>query len=599
MESLRNIAIVAHVDHGKTTLVSQLMEQTETGKRTDVSELDNNALEKERGITILAKNTAINWDGIKINLVDTPGHADFSGEVERILSMVDAVLVVVDSVEGPMPQTRYVTEMALANDLYPIVVVNKCDRPAARPFWVLDQTFDLFVQLGASDDQLDFPTIFCSAIEGYARLDPQDDNMNMDVLLNIIKDKVPAPIVKDGPLQMQISALDYSDYVGTIGIGKVLRGKVSRNTPVEVLNGTVKSRRAKINDVLGYSGLERVSISEAQSGDIIAITGISELKISDTICALDHPEPLQALKVEEPTITVTVDVSDSPFAGIEGKLITSRQIIERLEKEIIHNVALRIELSKDSTEVLVSGRGELHLSVLFETMRREGFAFCVGKPQAIIKNIDAVNHEPYERAVIDVAEEYKGKVMEQLGLRGGQLMDMSVDKSGENRLEYLISSRGLMGYRTEFLTATAGSGRINTRFESYQPMQSAKLVKRPNGVLISKETGKALAFSIFNLQNRGKMLIQPGEQIFEGMIIGIHSRDNDLVVNPLKGKQLTNIRAAGSDENIQLTPPKTFTLEQALEFIEDDEFVDVTPSAIRVRKKILKEVDRKKMKSTK
>ena len=504
MESLRNIAIVAHVDHGKTTLVSKLMEQTATGKRTDVSELDNNALEKERGITILAKNTAITWDGIKINLVDTPGHADFSGEVERILSMVDAVLVVVDSVEGPMPQTRYVTEMALANDLYPIVVVNKCDRPAARPFWVLDQTFDLFVQLGASDNQLDFPAIFCSAIEGYARLDPQDDDMNMDVLLDIIKDKVPAPFVKDGPLQMQISALDYSDYVGTIGIGKVLRGEVSRNTPVEVLNGTEKSRRAKINDVLGYSGLERVPISEAQSGDIIAITGISELKISDTICALDHPEPLQALKVEEPTITVTVDVSDSPFAGIEGKLITSRQIIERLEKEIVHNVALRIELSKDSTEVLVSGRGELHLSVLFETMRREGFAFCVGKPNAIIKNIEGVNHEPYERAVIDVAEEYKGKVMEQLGLRGGQLRDMSVDKSGENRLEYLISSRGLMGYRTEFLTATAGSGRINTRFESYQPMQSAKLVKRPNGVLISKETGKALAFSIFNLQNRGK-----------------------------------------------------------------------------------------------
>ena len=599
MNSLRNIAIVAHVDHGKTTLVSRLMEQTETGKTTDTIQLDNNALEKERGITILAKNTSINWDDTKINLVDTPGHADFSGEVERILSMVDAVLVVVDSVEGPMPQTRYVTEMALSNNLYPIVVVNKCDRPTARPFWVLDQTFELFMQLGANDTQLDFPSIFCSATEGYARFDPNDKNENMDILLDTIKQKVPAPISKDGPFQMQISALDYSDYVGTIGIGKVIRGKVTRNIAVEVLSGKKKSKRAKINDILSYSGLERVLISEAQSGDIIAVTGISDLKISDTICALNHPEPLQPLKVEEPTITVTVDISDSPFAAVEGTSITSRQIIERLEKEIIHNVALRIELSPDTTQVLVSGRGELHLSVLFETMRREGFAFCVGKPQAIVKNVNGIEHEPYERVIIDVAEEHKGKVMEQMGNRGGHLKDISVGKSGENRLDYLIPSRSLMGYRTEFLTATAGSGRINTRFESYQPTQSSKLIKRSNGVLISKETGKALAFSIFNLQNRGKILISPGEKIFEGMIIGIHSRDNDLVVNPLKGKQLTNVRAVGSDENIQLIPPITFTLEQALEFIEEDELVDVAPHAIRVRKKILRETDRKKNRSSK
>ena len=596
VEDLRNIAIVAHVDHGKTTLVSELLWQS--GFQSDEKSthlLDSNALEKERGITILAKNTALAWKGVKINMVDTPGHADFSGEIERILSMVDSVLVLVDAVEGPMPQTRFVTEMALSNGLSPIVVINKCDRPAARPSWVLDKTFDLFEQLGATDSQLDFPTVYCSATEGYARLDPLHKNEDMTCLLDGILENVSPPHVEEGPFQMQISALDHSDYVGTIGIGKVVRGELEKGTRVEVLSFDGKSRSSKVNEIFGYEGLNRVPIDKALTGDIVAITGLTQLKISDTVCDMNFPERLPGLKVEEPTITVSMDVSDSPFASVEGDFVTSRQILERLQREVVHNVALRMTTVSDSSAILVSGRGELHLSVLFETMRREGYSFCVGRPQAIVRTIDGEASEPYEVLVADVPQEFQGRVMEQLGNRGGRVQDIGTSGSGDCRLEYLIPSRGLIGYRTEFMTSTSGQGRLNARFEKYGPIEKLRRKNRNNGVLVSKENGKCSAFALFNLQERGKIIVMPGAEIFEGMIVGIHSRDNDLVVNPIKGKQLTNIRAASSDENIVLTPPIEFTLEQALEFIEDDELVDVTPKAIRLRKKILRESDRKRL----
>ncbi len=595
IDNLRNIAIVAHVDHGKTTLVSELLWQSGILRRQHSTHLlDNNALEKERGITIIAKNTALVWKNIKINLVDTPGHADFSGEVERILSMVDSVLVLVDAVEGPMPQTRFVTEMALSNGLAPIVIINKCDRAASRTSWVLDRTFDLFEQLGATDRQLDFPTVYCSAIEGYARKDPSDNDRNMDFLFNTIVEKVRPPITKTGPFQMQISALDHSEYVGTIGIGKVVRGGLEKGGQVEILGTDGSPRKGKINQIFGYHGLERIPINSAMSGDIVAIAGISDLQISDTVCLADHAERLAVLRVEDPTITVSLDISDSPFASLEGDFVTSRQLLERLKSEIVHNVALRISVFPESSGILVSGRGELHLSVLFETMRREGYSFCVGRPVPIVRTIDGIESEPFELAVIDIPQEYQGRVMEQLGSRGGRLQDIGASGNGDCRLEYLIPSRGLIGYRTEFLTATSGRGRLSSSFEGYEPLGNLTKKIRNNGVLISKENGKCSAFSIFNLQSRGKIMVSPGEEVFEGMIVGIHSRENDLVVNPTKGKQLTNIRAASSDENIVLTPRTELTLEQALEFIEEDELVDVTPAAIRLRKKILKESERKK-----
>ena len=595
IDNLRNIAIVAHVDHGKTTLVSELLWQSGILRRQHSTHLlDNNALEKERGITIIAKNTALVWKNIKINLVDTPGHADFSGEVERILSMVDSVLVLVDAVEGPMPQTRFVTEMALSNGLAPIVIINKCDRAASRTSWVLDRTFDLFEQLGATDRQLDFPTVYCSAIEGYARKDPSDNDRNMDFLFNTIVEKVRPPIAKTGPFQMQISALDHSDYVGTIGIGKVVRGGLEKGGRVEILGTDGSPRKGKINEIFGYHGLERIPIDSAMSGDIVAITGISDLQISDTVCLADHAERLAVLRVEDPTITVSLDISDSPFASLEGDFVTSRQLLERLKSEIVHNVALRISVFPEASGILVSGRGELHLSVLFETMRREGYSFCVGRPVPIVRTMDGIKSEPFELAVIDIPQEYQGRVMEQLGSRGGRLQDIGASGNGDCRLEYLIPSRGLIGYRTEFLTATSGRGRLSSSFEGYEPLGNLTKTIRNNGVLISKENGKCSAFSIFNLQSRGKMMVNPGEEVFEGMIVGIHSRENDLVVNPTKGKQLTNIRAASSDENIVLTPRTELTLEQALELIEEDELVDVTPAAIRLRKKILKESERKK-----
>lgn len=598
IDKLRNIAIIAHVDHGKTTLVDKLLQQSGTlGSVSDTPErvMDSNDLEKERGITILAKNTALNWRDYRINIVDTPGHADFGGEVERVLSMVDSVLLLVDAVDGPMPQTRFVTQKAFNLGLRPIVVINKIDRPSARPDWVLNQTFDLFDRLGATDDQLDFPVVYASALKGYAGLDAAIRSGDMTPLFETIINKVPPPDVDpDGPFQMQISSLDYNSYVGVIGIGRIKRGRIKTNTPVIIVDRDNKRRNGRVLQILGFNGLERIEVPMAEAGDIIAFTGIDNLDISDTLCDPDKVEALPPLTVDEPTVSMTFQVNNSPFAGRDGKYITSRQIRERLHQELKHNVALRVEDTGDPDKFKVSGRGELHLSILIENMRREGYELGVSRPEVIIKETGGKRMEPYESLTVDVEEKHQGVVMEKLGMRGGDLKNIVPDGMGRVRLDYMIPSRGLIGFRTEFLTATQGTGLLYHVFDHYGPLKPGIYGQRINGVLISNGNGKALAYAIFNLQERGRMFIGHGDEIYEGMIVGIHSRDNDLVVNPLKAKQLTNIRAAGSDENILLTPPIRMSLEQALEFIDDDELVEVTPLHIHLRKKLLKEHERKR-----
>lgn len=597
-EKLRNIAIIAHVDHGKTTLVDKLLQQTSSvSKKVTNTEriMDSNDLERERGITILAKNTAIKWQDYRINIVDTPGHADFGGEVERILSMVDSVLLLVDAVDGPMPQTRFVTQKAFARGLHPIVVINKVDRPGARPDWVMDQVFDLFDNLGATNEQLDFPVVYASALLGYATLDLNTKSDSMTPLLETIVKHVPAPKVDpEGPFQMQISTLDYSSYVGMIGIGRVTRGQAKTNMPVTIIDREGNTRQGRILQVLEYLGLDRSEVPVANAGDIIAITGIDALKISDTLCDPNCVEALPALTVDEPTVSMTFQVNTSPFAGKEGKFVTSRKIRERLEQEILHNVALRVEDTGDPDKFKVSGRGELHLSILIENMRREGYELAVSRPEVITKIVDGELQEPYETLAIDVPSEYQGTIMERLGSRRGDLKHMIPDEKGRVRLDYVIPSRALIGFHTEFLTLTSGTGIMHHVFSHYGAAAKGDIPHRQNGVLISNQQGVALAYSLFNLQERGRMLIGPQIDVYEGMIVGIHSRDNDLVVNVCKAKQLTNIRAAGSDENIILTPHINFSLEQALEFIEDDELVEVTPSNIRIRKKMLKEHERKR-----
>jgi GTP-binding protein len=598
IELIRNIAIIAHVDHGKTTLVDQLLRQSGTlATRGEVVDrvMDSNDLERERGITILAKNTALNWEGYRINIVDTPGHADFGGEVERVLSMVDSVLLLVDAVDGPMPQTRFVTQKALARGFRPIVVINKMDRPGARPDWVLTQTFDLFDRLAASEYQLDFPVIYCSAIKGYASPDPAAREGDMRPLFETVVDQVPTPPVDlEGPFQLQVSSLDYSSYVGVIGIGRIARGRVRSNTPVTVVGRDGAQRRGRILQILGFHGLERKEVPEAHAGDIVAFTGLEELHISDTLCDPTHVQALPPLSVDEPAISMTFQVNDSPFAGRDGKFVTSRQVRERLERELMHNVALRVEDTGDPDKFKVSGRGELHLGILIENMRREGYELGVSRPTVIYKEVDGVRQEPYEQVTVDVEEVHQGAVMERLGRRGGDLKDMVPDGKGRVRLDYLVPARGLIGFRTEFLTATSGTGLLYHVFDHYGPARTGELGQRTNGVLVSNGAGKVLGYALFNLQDRGRLFVGPGEDVYEGMIVGIHSRDNDLVVNPLKAKQLTNIRAAGSDENILLTPPLRLSLEQALEFIDDDELVEVTPRAVRLRKKLLKEPDRRR-----
>lgn len=597
-EKLRNIAIIAHVDHGKTTLVDKLLQQTSSvSKKATNTEriMDSNDLERERGITILAKNTAIKWRDYRINIVDTPGHADFGGEVERILSMVDSVVLLVDAVDGPMPQTRFVTQKAFARGLHPIVVINKIDRPGARPDWVMDQVFDLFDNLGATDEQLDFPVVYTSALQGYATLDLNQSSDNMEPLLEtIVKCVSPPKVDPEGPFQMQISTLDYSSYVGMIGIGRITRGQARSNMPVSIIDREGKTRQGRILQVLEYLGLDRSEVPVAYAGDIIAITGIDELKISDTLCDPTQVEALPALSVDEPTVSMTFQVNTSPFAGKEGKYVTSRKIRERLDQELLHNVALRVEDTGDPDKFKVSGRGELHLSILIENMRREGYELAVSRPEVITKVVDGEVHEPYETLTIDVPSEFQGSVMERLGSRRGDLKNMVADDKGRVRLDYIIPSRALIGFHTDFLTLTSGTGIMHHVFSHYGLAAKGEIPHRLNGVLISNQQGTALAYSLFNLQDRGRMLISPQTEVYEGMIVGIHSRDNDLVVNVCKAKQLTNIRAAGSDENIILIPPILLSLEQALEFIEDDELVEVTPTSIRVRKKFLKEHERKR-----
>ncbi len=596
-QKLRNIAIIAHVDHGKTTLVDKLLQQSGTlDSRAAPTErvMDSNDLEKERGITILSKNTAINWNEYRINIVDTPGHADFGGEVERVLSMVDSVLLLVDAVDGPMPQTRFVTQKAFAMGFKPIVVINKIDRDGARPSWVLDQTFDLFDKLGATDEQLDFPVVYASALNGFAGMDEDVRDGDMTPLFETIVEHVSAPDVDEsGPLQMQISTLDYNNYVGIIGIGRIKRGSIKRNMPIGLIDREGKTRKGKILQVYSFMGLERIEVESASAGDIVAIAGLDPLNISDTICEPDSIEALPALTVDEPTISMTFQPNTSPFAGKEGKYVTSRNIWDRLQQELKHNVALRVETTDEADKYRVSGRGELHLSVLIETMRREGYELAVGRPQVIVREIDDAKEEPYEQLAVDIESEHQGAVMEKLGERRGDLKNMQPDGKGRVRLEYIIPARGLIGFRTEFLTLTSGTGLMYNVFDHYGPYLSMGIGQRINGVLVSMVQGKALGYALFNLQDRGKLFIGHGEEVYEGMIIGIHSRDNDLVVNPLKGKQLTNIRAAGTDENIILTPPINMSLEQALEFIDDDELVEVTPTSIRIRKKFLKEHERK------
>ncbi|MBB3060518.1 translational GTPase TypA [Microbulbifer rhizosphaerae] len=600
IQKLRNIAIIAHVDHGKTTLVDKLLQQSGTLDRRDQNAervMDSNDQERERGITILAKNTAIRWNEYRINIVDTPGHADFGGEVERVLSMVDSVLLLVDAVDGPMPQTRFVTQKAFEQGLNPIVVINKIDRPGARPDWVMDQVFDLFDSLGASDEQLDFPVIYASALNGIAGLDDTDLADDMTPLFQMIVDKVAPPQVDlNGPFQMQISALDYSSYVGVIGVGRITRGALKPNQQVVVLDREGKSRKAKVLQVMGYLGLERMEVEQASAGDIVCITGMGELNISDTLCDPDKPEMLPALTVDEPTVSMTFQVNDSPFAGQDGKFVTSRNIKERLDQELIHNVALRVEQGDSPDKFKVSGRGELHLSVLIENMRREGFELGVSRPEVVQKEVDGEIHEPYEQVVIDVEEQHQGAIMEELGLRKADLTNMEPDGKGRVRLTFVVPSRGMIGFRSQFLTMTSGSGIMTSIFDHYGPVKMGEVGKRINGVLVSMVKGKTLAYALYALQDRGRLFLGHGEDIYEGQIVGIHSRGNDLVVNPTKAKQLTNIRAAGTDEALTLTPPIRHTLEQALEFIEDDELVEVTPNHIRLRKKVLQENMRKRAK---
>ena len=603
---LRNVAIVAHVDHGKTTLVDQLLKQSGTfSERTVTTErmMDSNDLEKERGITILSKNTAIRWtapngEEYRINIVDTPGHADFGGEVERVLSMVDSVLILVDAMDGPMPQTRFVTQKAFAMGFKPIVVVNKVDRPGARPGWVLDQTFDLFDRLGASDEQLDFHTVYASALHGYASLEPETRSGDMTPLFQAIVDHVPPPPVDmDGPFQMRVTSLSYSNYVGIIGIGRIQRGKVKGNTQVSIVDREGKIRSGKIMQVMGFLGLERLEVDEANAGDIIAISGIENLSISDTICATDAPEQLPVLTVDEPTISMTFQVNNSPFAGVKdrsgGKFLTSRQLRDRLMRETLHNVALKVEETDDADKFKVSGRGELHLSILIETMRREGYELAVSRPEVIIKQIDGVMQEPYEALVVDMEEQYQGGVMGRLGERKALLQNMEPDGKGRVRMDYMIPARGLIGFQTEFRTITAGTGLLFHVFDHFGPRSEGAIAERQNGVMISNGTGPSPAYAQMAMQERGRLLIEPGEEIYEGQIVGIHSKDNDLTVNALRGKQLTNFRASGKDDDEGLIPPIKMSLEQALEFIEDDELVEVTPMAIRLRKKHRTENERK------
>ena len=598
IENLRNIAIVAHVDHGKTTLVNQLLKQSDTlGDREVLPDraMDSNDQERERGITILAKNTAINWKGNRINIVDTPGHADFGGEVERVLSMVDSVLLLVDAMDGPMPQTRFVTQKAFEMGFKPIVVINKVDRPGARPDWVLDATFDLFDRLGASDEQLDFPVVYASALNGYAGLKSDVREGDMTPLYEaIMKHVAPPDVDPDGDFQMRISQLDYSSYVGLIGIGRIQRGSVRTNMPVSIVDRHGKKRQGKVLQVLGFMGLERRVVDSAEAGDIVAISGIGELGISDTVCALGNPEALPAMDVDEPTISMTFQVNNSPFAGRDGKFLTSRQIQERLMRETLHNVALRVENTEDPDKFKVSGRGELHLSVLIETMRRESYELAVSRPEVIVREIDGVIQEPWEQLVVDLDEQYQGGVMERLGTRKGQLKNMQSDGRGRVRLDYLIPARGLIGFQTEFKTITAGTGLLFHVFDHYGPRAEGTIAKRQNGVMISNATGIAPAYALWGLQDRGRMLIDANVEIYEGQLVGIHAKDNDLTVNALRAKQLTNVRASGKDDALALVPPIRMSLEQALEFIDDDELVEVTPKSIRLRKKHLTENDRKR-----
>ena len=598
IKHLRNIAIIAHVDHGKTTLVDELLKQSGTlGVRAATPDrvMDSNDLERERGITILAKNTAITWQDYRINIVDTPGHADFGGEEERVLSMVDSVLLLVDAVDGPMPQTRFVTQKAFAQGLRPLVVINKIDRDGARPDWVLDQTFDLFDRLGATDEQLDFSVIYASALEGYAGTESDVHAGDMTPLLEAIVNEVPPPAVDlEGSLQLQVSSLDYDSYVGVLGIGRIQRGSIATNTPVSIVSASGDVRNARVLELYGFHGLERVKIDTASAGDIIVFSGIGDLAISDTLCPRDKPEGLPALAVDEPTISMTFQVNKSPFAGKEGKFMTSRQIGERLDQELKHNVALRVEATDDPDKFRVSGRGELHLSVLIENMRREGFELAVSRPEVIFHEDDGVRSEPWEQLTVDMEEDYQGAVMSRLADRKGELQAIVPDGKGRVRLDYRIPTRGLIGFRTEFLTATSGTGLIYHVFDRYDRYVPGALAQRNNGVLVSMVDGKSLGYALDNLQERGRLFIGHGEAVYEGMIVGIHSRQNDLVVNPTKAKQLTNIRAAGTDDNIMLTPPIRFSLEQALEFIDDDELVEVTPESIRLRKKLLKESDRRR-----
>ena len=588
-ENIRNIAIIAHVDHGKTTLVDKLLEQSGTLDRKDLGSerlMDSFDQEKERGITILAKNTAINWKDYKINIVDTPGHADFGGEVERILTMVDSVLLLVDAVDGPMPQTRFVTEKAFEQGLNPILLINKIDRDGARPDWVLDQVFDLFDRLGGNDEQMDFDVIYTSALNGVAGLEPDEIKEDMSPLLDLIVEKVPSPKVDvSKPFQMQISALDSNEYVGVIGIGRIKAGKIKPNDPVVIIDSDKEERKGKVLQVMSHRGLERIEVSEADAGDIVCVSGIEKLFISDTLCSPENISSLPPLKVDEPTVSMTFQVNDSPFAGQDGKFVTSRNIKERLEQELLSNVALRVKQGDSPDKFIVSGRGELHLSVLIESMRRDGFELGVSKPEVIQKKINGEIHEPYEQVVIDIEEEFQGSIMEEMGLRKAELRDMVPDGKGRLKLEFLAPSRGIIGFRSQFLTLTSGTGIFTSVFEKYDKAKTSELKNRQNGVLVSMAAGKTLAYSLFNLQNRGKLFVGHGTDVYKGQIVGLHSRDNDLPVNPTKAKQLTNIRAAGTDENLILTPHINHSLEQALEFIEEDELVEVTPSHLRLRKK--------------
>ena len=597
MKNIRNIAIIAHVDHGKTTLVDQLLRQSGTfraNQHVDERVMDSNDIEKERGITILAKNTAIEYEGYHINIVDTPGHADFGGEVERVLGMVDCVLLLVDAQEGPMPQTRFVTKKALALGLKPIVVINKIDKPTARASWVIDQTFDLFDNLGASEEQLDFPIVYASGLSGFAKLNEEDESSDMRPLFDTILKYTPAPSGSaDAPLQLQISQLDYDNYTGRLGIGRILNGKIRPGQTVAVMNHDKQIAQGRINQLLGFSGLERVPLQEAEAGDIVLISGIDEIGIGVTICDKDNPMGVPMLSVDEPTLTMDFMVNTSPLAGTEGKFVTSRQIRDRLQRELLTNVALRVEDTADADVFRVSGRGELHLTILLENMRREGYELAVGKPRVVYRDIDGQKCEPYENLTVDVPDENQGAVMEELGRRRGELTNMESDGHGRTRLEYHIPARGLIGFQGEFMTLTRGVGLMSHVFDDYGPVKP-DIPGRRNGVLVSQEQGEAVAYALWNLEDRGRMFVSPNDKIYEGMIIGIHSRDNDLVVNPLKGKKLTNVRASGTDEAVRLTTPIKLTLESAVEFIDDDELVEITPQSIRLRKRYLSELERRR-----